>query len=361
MSFVELEPHTPIVSPLRNVPFSNIKCISWHPHCLKIAVACSDDTVRIYYDNGSVGPILKYKQQRNISCIEWRPLSFSEIAVGCDAGVYVWNVDPFVAITRPTISNATLLHHENHVPIVSLAWSPRGDLLATCSNLDSTVLVWNVEMNENSSLKRPGSTGNHIMKWCKSGAKLLITACGPKFRVWDCLLWESELWEINSGEIAAACWSPCGSVLLFATSEEPFIYYLSSTRASAFNTKSTGPNEAIPIVDCSKIERNGTIVGGLVKDMEWDPEGRHVAVLFQNTNYVAIFRTKVHPVLQIFASVFIAGAPEESPCLIQFQKNFKHGACLTVAWSSGRLQHFPIVYSVEFETTPNYSLSTSLF
>lgn len=38
---------------------STIRCIRWHPNCFKIAVAASDDTIRVYTDEPSIVPILK--------------------------------------------------------------------------------------------------------------------------------------------------------------------------------------------------------------------------------------------------------------------------------------------------------------
>lgn len=55
----------------------------------------------------------------------------------------------------------------------------------------------------------------------------------------------------------------------------------------------------------------------------------------------------------IYFRFVINGNPEETPTTIQFQNNFAHGACLSIGWSSGRLQHFPIVYSEKL--LPNIS------
>lgn len=44
---------------------------------------------------------------------------------------------------------------------------------------------------------------------------------------------------------------------------------------------------------------DGALVGGIIKGMEWDPKGYYLAVLFEDTNYIAIFRTLIHPLLQV--------------------------------------------------------------
>lgn len=71
-----------------------VRCFSWHPYSTKLALACLDDVVRIYSTDSSSTPLLKCKQQKNITCLAWRPMTVSDIAVGCDTCIIVWNIDP---------------------------------------------------------------------------------------------------------------------------------------------------------------------------------------------------------------------------------------------------------------------------
>lgn len=71
--------------------------------------------------------------------------------------------------------------------------------------------------------------------------------------------------------------------------------------------------------------------------------------------------------LFVFSSL-VVGLPEERPVLIEFQKNFQYGSCLSIGWSSGRLQHYPIVYNdrvIDFSRAGNSlnksTLHTSVF
>lgn len=82
------------VSQVRDLHSSIVRCIAWHPHCTKLAVAAADDSVRIYSSRSSLVPILKNKSQRGVSCLAWRPLSASELAVGCDTCILIWTIDP---------------------------------------------------------------------------------------------------------------------------------------------------------------------------------------------------------------------------------------------------------------------------
>lgn len=93
----------------RNWNSAPIKCLEWHPHATKIAVATADDNVRVYSSDVAFVSVLKCKAQGHVSALSWRPYSASEIAVGCEQGVIVWTVDPNSMFTKPSSSNAVVL------------------------------------------------------------------------------------------------------------------------------------------------------------------------------------------------------------------------------------------------------------
>ncbi|KRT78158.1 translation initiation factor eIF2A [Oryctes borbonicus] len=289
------------ISLTRNWVNSPIRCIAWHPDYVKIAVGICDDTVKIYQKNSTLIPILKCKQQKNITCIKWRPMSDSEIAVACEECIIIWNVDPHSVVTRPSVSNAIILQRNNHQPIVSIAWSPHGDMLASVAAQDSVILVWDVEFNRTSSLKRPGCSGNSLLQWAPNGKKLFSATTTLVFRVWECQTWKAERWNVLTDRVQAASWSPCGSTLLFSTTQEPIIYALSFIKSDFIfaHDFSSSPNAAIPLYDVSKVDIEGIIIGGIIQNMDWDPAGNHLAVIFADTSYVAVFSVILDPVLQL--------------------------------------------------------------
>ncbi|RZC34365.1 aladin [Asbolus verrucosus] len=266
------------LSQTRNWTNSSIKCIAWHLHNSRLAVATSDDSVRIYCNDNNFVPLLRCKQQQNITCLAWRPMSLTEIAVGHETGIIIWHVDFNSLVSRPSVSNTIMLHRVEHQPIMSLAWSHRGNILAS--------------------------------------------------------------------RVQAACWSNCGTNLLFATNTDPVIYGLTIKSDQVFtSTVDTSINHATPLFDLTKLDLEGIAVGGIVQSMETDPKGNHLAVFFKTTNCVALFNVTRLPILQLIPSSLIVGLAAEVPSTIGFQQNFKAGACLSIGWSSGRLQHFPIIYT----------------
>lgn len=78
----------------RNWCSTPIKCISWHPYVKKIAVATFDDNVKIFYYGVNTVTVLKIKRQKNITCMAWRPMCVSDLAVGCEDCIIIWNIDP---------------------------------------------------------------------------------------------------------------------------------------------------------------------------------------------------------------------------------------------------------------------------
>lgn len=122
------------------------------------------------------------------------------------------------------------------------------------------------------------------------------------FRVWDCRTWENERWTVLNGRVQTACWTNCGTTLIFATTTEPIIYAVIVKNDVVFTSDSdSSSNQAIPVFDVSKVDIDGVMIGGLIQSMESDPKGRHIAVLFQDTNCVAVFRIVRQPSLQIMA------------------------------------------------------------
>lgn len=78
---------------VKNWPAGMIRCFDWHPNLTKIAVVTCDDYLRIYSKHSNYVPLLKCKQQKNVTCIAWRPMSESEIAVACENYIILWNSD----------------------------------------------------------------------------------------------------------------------------------------------------------------------------------------------------------------------------------------------------------------------------
>lgn len=170
------------VSQTREWSHSPIRCMEWHPHITKIAVAAWDDSVRVYSADSQLIPVLKCKNQSSVSCIAWRPFSASELAVGCELGVFLWTVDPNSVVTRPSMSCAQVLKQSGHSPVTSIVWAPQGDLILTASAADTSMYLWDVSMEQQVALKRVGGGGVCLLTWSPDSSKLFAATAGVIFR-----------------------------------------------------------------------------------------------------------------------------------------------------------------------------------
>lgn len=106
---------------------------------------------------------------------------------------------------------------------------------------------------------------------------------------------------MQSGRIQAACWSHTSEFLVFATTNEPVLYGLTfQTADTVFVAHSeTSANLSMPLYDLSRVDLDGIIVGGLVQTIDIDPKDKHLAVIFRDSNCVAIFNVSQQPFMQL--------------------------------------------------------------
>jgi len=330
---------------------AHIRCINWHQHTTKLAIAFKDDSISIVStDSKATQPVLKHAAMKNISSMMWRPLSSSQLAVACQMGVVVWTIDPTSLVSRPSSSCMIKLCRTGHTPVTEIQWSPCGRLLASGSPADTRVHVWCVETGGSDHVSRYSGGGVTLLRWSQDTRKVFSGTPGSVFRVWNTDTWTCDKWNVGGGvgRVAAAAWAPDSSHLLFATTEEPVLYCVSFL----------GEGEsAIPLMDLSKVcLDNGDVAGGLVQDIQWDPSGHRVAVSFKNTNSICILRSKpkqarLSPVGWVTCS--ISG---EFPVCMQFQQSpVDFGAVLTIVWSNDRVQHLPLVFNIKEDILANVS------
>lgn len=106
------------------------------------------------------------------------------------------------------------------------------------------------------------------------------------------------------------------------------------------------PKQSFPIADFKSIRSGQREIGGLPKSITWDPTGRFIAVMFKSTPSIAVFSTSINrDVLSISPNFNISGDdPDEFPSFICFKEIYgEHDdIVLTIGWSTGRVQYFPM-------------------
>ena len=92
--------------------------------------------------NSDLVPVLKHKSQRQVTCVEWKPMSCQLLAVACRNSIILWQVDPCSLLTRPSTNCIQIIDCSRHHLVTSIKWCPRGsDLLYSVSAFNSKVLV----------------------------------------------------------------------------------------------------------------------------------------------------------------------------------------------------------------------------
>merc|ERR550519_805617 len=324
---------------------SPVRCLAWHPHTAKLGVALQDDSIHVHSSQQLVKPVLKHAGQRAVNCMAWKPCGASELAVGCQAGVLLWHVDPASVVSRPSTSCVTKLFRAGHTPVTGVCWDPNGKLLVSCSPADTSMLVWSPASEVATPLRRVGGGGVSLVKWSPDGSKLFAATPGRTFRVWSCLDWSPERWTVGGakGRVCAAAWSPTSDHLVFATTDEAVLYAMSLVAGLG--------DAAVPVLDLGKValemlDGEDILGGGLVQDITWDPTGQRLAISFRSTPLIALLSVRTGTCLSLAPLGWVRGREGEAPSCLQFQAGgcAVGGAMLTVGWSSGRVQHVPLVF-----------------
>ncbi|KAM4562856.1 aladin [Odontesthes bonariensis] len=333
-----------------------VRAFAWHPHTDKFVVALLDDSIKIYNPKSATTPTLKHRLQKSVAAVQWKPLCASALAVACQNCLLVWHVDPCSLSTRPSSSCAQVLSHPGHSPVTSISWSPSGSLLVSASPVDTAMMVWDVAAESCVPLQRVGGGGVTYLSWSPDGSHVLASTPSALFRVWETKMWTCERWPCLKGRCQSGWWSPDGSRLLFTVQGETVIYALTFTGTPGVTTStSKGPQAAAVVADLSETTFNtpdgDIIVGGEIQSLAWDPRGERLAVLLKGDPQaanrppiIAVFKTRANPIFELLPCGFVQGEPGVEPRLMQFHPNFRHGALLTVCWSSGRITHVPFYF-----------------
>eukprot|EP01137_Pigoraptor_chileana_P012732 Opistho-2@65405 len=215
---------------------SPVRACGWHRHLPRLAVAMPDNSIRLYdfTVHRFVHSPLRHASQRDVTCIEWRPLAGATFAAGGAEGIVLWKVSGWTssrltangsAVGAVTSSTLTL---RGHAPVVAMAWSPDGRYLASGSPNDSRVVIWDVTTQQRTVLRRGGDGGITCLAWSPCGTRVFAASDSGAFRVWETQNWTCDRWAPTpgAGRCKTAAWSPNGRVILFAFERSPRVYAL---------------------------------------------------------------------------------------------------------------------------------------
>eukprot|EP01102_Stenamoeba_stenopodia_P000907 TRINITY_DN10836_c0_g1_i1.p1 TRINITY_DN10836_c0_g1~~TRINITY_DN10836_c0_g1_i1.p1 ORF type:complete len:360 (+),score=60.92 TRINITY_DN10836_c0_g1_i1:97-1176(+) len=272
-----------------------IVAFAWHWRRQLCAVALSDDTIR-FFDLSTEGwsdAVLSDAMMNNITEIAWQPMAGSILAVACTSGVLIWDLSDYLSKPR-------ILNHGKYAPVSCMTWSPDGLYLAVAhdsingaSQQAATISIWEISLGKATYLQRFGR-GLAYLSWSPNGCYLLAGYRNGTIRIWETKTWTTEKWSNFTGPCQSAVWSPNSKYVVVAIAGDSSFY--------CFYFANEPPRigaQLVKINDFSEYtgeyeSKSGTFrVGGLIKQIAWDPTGERFAVIFDEqaagSAYVAIY------------------------------------------------------------------------
>ncbi len=237
-----------------------VNAMAWSPNGLRLASGSDDGVIKIW-DPSSSGEATALKIFPNwIAAVNWHPtkdwvavayLHPSELSPSVDprsvraASARIWDIKAERIVTH-------LRGHTNRVWYV--AWSPRGDRLATAS-MDKTAKIWSAtgEVLHTLAGHRGGLRGAW---WSPDGTRIATAAEGGTAIVWDAGT-GAQLFRLTGARQhrPRVAWSPDGGLLALATARG-----------------------AVQVYDAIARETVYSIPFSKARSYRWSPRGRKLAI-----------------------------------------------------------------------------------
>ncbi|KAJ1959803.1 hypothetical protein GGI12_004146 [Dipsacomyces acuminosporus] len=306
-----------------------IVCIAWHPHRSLVAIAHRATDTIILYDLAKdmwCSNILQNSYMQGIASMAWQPNCGYTLAVGCNAGVCLWNILPAAGtpspsenlspvndspslssmqfsswmslLSFPPLSNngsypSQLSHEAKHVfhrsdsSVSAIAFDPNGQWLVTGHQTHGHLTVWDVALGTATPLKRSGSSIQSAtlqVSVSPSGRYVISTHSNGQMRLWETEGWTSRVWSDFHANISQAVWSPDSRSVYFAICNSSEIYALALYKApplleAEITVVSSFEGHATTASD-NDLER--IRVGGAIKSLALDPKGQRLVVGFDD-------------------------------------------------------------------------------
>ncbi|KAG6609949.1 aladin isoform X1 [Phytophthora cinnamomi] len=341
----ELEPLEP--AELAADAGESIVDLSWHPTRNLLAVAQLDGVVALYHVESATwdARVLEHAKQVDVGSVEWGKFTGDTLAVACRFGVFLWKVPP--KEKEPVLLE--ILKHPSNAPFSQVCWNADGSLLAAFGKGSKAVIVFDAVFSRKTELQSPYKLS--ALHWSPTGEYLFVTTESGVSLMWETLTWKRETWEVAAGGCG---WSSDGRCMLVALRNSALLYpYIFQDCPPSIDAQISSPALDFDEKELFSLDRStSAIVGGNVQNIAWDPSGTRVAVTYRTTamgshqagtsKLVAIFSVAWEPFLIFTRSGLLRGPPNAGvPRKLAFASNFKHGALLSVAWSSGLISFHP--------------------
>ncbi|PIA18472.1 WD40 repeat-like protein [Coemansia reversa NRRL 1564] len=305
-----------------------ITCVAWHPHRSLIAIAHRALDCVFLYDLANdtwCSNILQNAYMKGITSMAWQPNCGYTLAVGCTAGVCLWNILPgssssndfsdthkapslgitqfsswmtLLAFPQPTGAHGypSRLTAENKQPlhrsaasVSAISFSHSGQWLVAGHQTHGHLTLWDVALGTATPLKRSGSSSRSAtlqVGVSPNDGYLVSTHANGQLRLWETESWTSRVWSDFRANVTQFAWSPDSRSIYFAVSDSPDIYALALYKSppsldAEITIVTTFEAHSAPASDGSE-DPERIRIGGSIKLLALDPKGQRLVVGFDD-------------------------------------------------------------------------------
>jgi small GTP-binding protein len=183
----------------------------------------------------------------------------------------------------------TLLGHRDK--ITRIAWSPRGDTLATPS-LDGDILLWDLEKGEKRTLFRGNRNAIFCVTWSPDGQRIALATDDNIIRLANLKTGKWHLdYKGHSGSVYSIAWSPNGLMLASASKDRTTRLWSSGHQSRAWTSNiprvvawspngelvASGDGDGIITVVSVSTRDKPIILRGhsdMITSLAWSPDGK---------------------------------------------------------------------------------------
>ena len=221
-----------------------VRAFAWHPHLNMFAVALADASKSAseyvaFYDLDAeqwLQTVVKHQFQSAISCLEFQPNGGSTIAVACQEGIGIWQLEPahhappHTDQTRP-LDNClsawmSWLQLSGYRGACCISWSPCGRFLVAGYLSSNSPVVWDVCSQRPTPLQSLvpffffDSFGGGLEKvqWSPAGTHVLVSSRSGLLAIYETRSWSFSLHRAGAqgNKLVDARFSPNGRYLAAA-------------------------------------------------------------------------------------------------------------------------------------------------
>jgi WD40 repeat protein len=229
-----------------------------------IASASLDGTVQVWSPAGGAVARIYREHSGPVLAVAWSPDGTLLASGGSDATVRVWS-----AATGVTLET----YREHSGPIAAVVWSPDGRWLASAS-LDGTARVWDARTGQTRVVFRGHGQPVRTLVWSPDGARIASGGDDGTVQVWDAATGEVALvYHGHSARVTSVDWSPDGMLIASGSLDKSAQVWSPTDGAQRYAYH--GYRASAPVSDPLRVLPDQVFV------VAWSHNGRRLAVVTQ--------------------------------------------------------------------------------